>query len=73
MQYKVTFLQLTALVRAYKHFPSIVPKRWHLVSQFVAKYSENVSEHSPPIMLESVLPNLPSMDRQTTVGKYAET
>ena len=58
MQYKVTFLQLTALVRAYKHFPSIVPKRWHLVSQFVAKCSENFSEHSP-IMLESVLPNLP--------------
>lgn len=47
MQYKVTFLQLTALVGAYKHFPSIVPKRWHLVSQFVAKYSENFFEHSP--------------------------
>jgi len=65
MQYKVTFLQLTALVHAYKHFPSIVPKQWHLVSQFVAKYSMNFSEHSP--ITESVLPNLPSMDCQTTV------
>ena len=72
MQYKVTFLQLTALVRAYKHFPSMVPKRWPLVSQFVAKYSENLSQHSP-ITLESVLLNLPSMDRQSTVGKHAKT
>ena len=38
---------LTALVRAYKHFRATIPKRWQLVSQFVARYSDSCSRRAP--------------------------
>ena len=46
MRFHVTFLQLTALVHAYKHFPANVPKRWQLVSQLVERCSSSESWES---------------------------
>ena len=43
MRFHVTFLQLTALVHAYKHFPANVPKQWQLVSQLVERCSSSES------------------------------
>ena len=44
MRFQVNFLQLTSLVCAYHHFSTLVPKRWHLTSQFVTKCTKQETE-----------------------------